>query len=68
MLAWCSAIRNDYNVELYTVAVNITNPEAVAKLRTCAGDPERAFSVDAAELNKTLELVVKSTFQLRLKE
>ena len=68
MLAWCSAIRNNYDVELYTVAVNITDPSAVAKLATCAGSPARAFAVDAADLNKTLETVAGSIFQLRLKE
>ena len=68
MLAWCSAIRNNYNVELYTVAVNISNPAAVSKLATCAGSPTRAFAVDAADLNKTLETVAGSIFQLRLKE
>lgn len=68
MLAWCSAIRNTYNVELYTVAVNISNPAAVAKLATCAGSPTRAFAVDAAQLNETLAAVAGSIFQLRLKE
>jgi hypothetical protein len=68
MLAWCSAIRNNNNVELYTVAVNISNAAAVAKLATCAGDPSRAFAVDAADLNKTLATVAGSIFQLRLKE
>jgi hypothetical protein len=68
MLAWCSAIRNNHGVELYTVAVNISDPAAVAKLATCAGDPSHAFAVDAADLNKTLETVAGSIFQLRLKE
>ena len=68
MLAWCSAIRNNYDVELYTVAVNISDPAAVAKLATCAGSPSRAFAVDASDLNKTLETVAGSIFQLRLKE
>ncbi len=68
MLAWCTSIRNNYNVELYTVAVNITNPAAVARLATCAGSPARAFAVDAAQLNDTLAAVAGSIFQLRLKE
>jgi Flp pilus assembly protein TadG len=68
MLTWCSAIRNNHDVQLYTVAVNISDPAAVAKLATCAGDPARAFAVDAADLNKTLETVAGSIFQLRLKE
>lgn len=68
MLAWCNAIRSNHDVELYTVAVNISDPAAVARLATCAGDPSKAFAVDAADLNKTLETVAGSIFQLRLKE
>jgi Flp pilus assembly protein TadG len=68
MLAWCTAIRNTYDVELYTVAVNITNPAAVARLATCAGNPAHAFAVDASQLNDTLATVAGSIFQLRLKE
>lgn len=68
MLNWCEEIREDRDVELYTVAVNIDNPAAVAKLAQCAGDPSRAFSVDAAQLGDTLGDIARSIFQLRLKE
>lgn len=68
MLNWCREIREDRDVELYTVAVNIGNPAAVAKLAQCAGDPSRAFSVDASQLGDTLADIAKSIFQLRLKE
>jgi hypothetical protein len=68
MDAWCTAIREDYEVELYTVAVNISNPTAVARLASCAGDPSRAFAVDASQLAETLEEVAQSIFQLHLKE
>ncbi len=68
MASWCQAIRDDYGVELYTVAVNITNPAAVARLAACAGDPSRAFAVDASQLSKTLEQVAQSIFQLHIKE
>jgi hypothetical protein len=68
MEAWCEEIREDREVELYTVAVNISDATAVAKLAACAGDPTRAFSVDAAELSTTLGDIARSIFQLRLKE
>ncbi|MCU0881125.1 MAG: hypothetical protein MUF14_00475, partial [Hyphomonadaceae bacterium] len=68
MEAWCEEIREDRNVELYTVAVNISDATAVAKLAACAGDPDRAFSVDASQLSETLGDIAKSIFQLRLKE
>jgi Flp pilus assembly protein TadG len=68
MLDWCQAIRTTYGVEIYTVAVNISDPTAIAKLAQCAGDPDRAFTVDAAALGGTLDSVARSIFQLRLTE
>lgn len=69
MLSWCSAIRNDHGVELYTVAVNVNDAAAVNLLRQCAGnDSTRAFSVDASELNATFATIARSTFALRIKE
>jgi hypothetical protein len=68
MLSWCEAIRVDYNVELYTVAINVSDANAVDLLRQCAGSASRAFSVDAADLNATFQQIARETFALRLKE
>jgi Flp pilus assembly protein TadG len=68
MLDWCQAIRTTYGVEIYTVAVNITDTDAINKLAQCAGDPARAFTVDASALGGTLDNVARSIFQLRLTE
>lgn len=68
MLSWCQAIRQTYKVDIYTVAVNISNPAAVTRLATCAGDPSKAYAVDAADLTKTLENISSKIFQLRLTE
>jgi hypothetical protein len=69
MLDWCRAIREDYNIDLYTVAVNVTDTSAVSLLNQCAGNIEgHAFAVDAASLNHTFEEIARSAFSLRLKE
>ncbi len=68
MQSWCTAIRETYKIELYTVAINVSDSDAVSRLRTCAGDPTRAFAVDASQLNATFEQIARETFSLRLKE
>lgn len=68
MLTWCSAIRETYKVELFTVAINVSDATAVSLLQQCAGNPQRAFAVDASELNATFEQIARETFALRLKE
>jgi hypothetical protein len=69
MLSWCTEIRNTYKVELYTVAVNVTDATAVNLLKQCVGnDNTRAFAVDASELSATFATIARSTFALRLKE
>ena len=68
MQNWCTAIRDTYKVELYTVAINVSDTDAVDRLRTCAGSADRAFAVDASQLNSTFEQIARETFSLRLKE
>lgn len=68
MLDWCRAIRDDYEIDLYTVAVNITDTTAVNLLAQCSNDPEKAFAVDASELEETLAEVAEQIFSLHLKE
>jgi Flp pilus assembly protein TadG len=69
MLNWCNEIRNTYKVELYTVAVNVTDATAVNLLKQCVGnDATRAFAVDASELGATFATIARSTFALRIKE
>jgi hypothetical protein len=68
MLNWCTAIRTTYGVQLYTVAVNVTDTAAVDLLRQCAGSNDRAFSGDASTLSATFAQIAQETFTLRLKE
>lgn len=68
MLDWCTKLRVDYKVDVYTVAVNINNTTAVTLLGQCAGDPEKAFSGDASQLNSSLSNVAAQLFDLHLRE
>ena len=62
----CSAIRTRYGVELYTIAVDVTDPAAVTLLQDCAGDPSRAFNVSSAALDEAFEAIARR--ELRLTE
>jgi hypothetical protein len=69
MITWCNEIRNTYKVELYTIAVNVTDTAATNLLKQCVGnDATRAFAVDANQLSATFATIARSTFALRLKE
>ena len=68
MLNWCQSIRDTYKVEIYTVAVNVSNASAVSLLQQCSGDTSHSFSVDASELNNAFDAISKSIFALRVKE
>ena len=64
MLDSCRAIREDYGVELYTIAVDIADRNAVRLLRDCAGSDDYAFDVSSADLEETFEAIAKRTIRL----
>ena len=66
MKAWCTAIRTQYNVDLYAVAVNFTNKQAVQLVNDCAPEPGRFFNIDAAELKRVLNVIAGSVIKLRI--
>lgn len=66
MLQWCTALRTTYGVDLYTIAVNFSNPAAVAKLAQCAGDSQHAYNIDAAQLQNVLNVIASRVIKLRL--
>jgi Flp pilus assembly protein TadG len=74
MIAWCDSIREDHDVALFTIAVNVagsqTDPNTPqGKLFRCAGsDPRRALAIDAADLQSALDEIALSMTALRLKE
>lgn len=67
-LSWCSAMRNTYGIKVYTVALNLTNATAKQLLKDCVGsaNPERAFSVDAANLQDALKSIGRELKSLKL--
>jgi Flp pilus assembly protein TadG len=60
----CEAIREDYGIELYTIAVDITDGDAISLLGTCANDPNRTFNITAAELDKTFDTIAARELRL----
>lgn len=62
----CEATRLTYGVEVYTIAVNVTDTNAVNLLADCAGDPTRAFNITAAQLDATFDTIAAR--ELRIKE
>jgi Flp pilus assembly protein TadG len=64
MLDACEAIVEDYGVELYTIAVDVTNATAITLLRNCAGDPDRAFNITAGELDQTFQSIAERELRL----
>jgi hypothetical protein len=63
-LATCKAMTDDYEIELYTIAVDISNNSAIQLLKTCAGDPERAFNITSGQLDTTLQAIAERTLRL----
>jgi Flp pilus assembly protein TadG len=64
MLDSCEAIRDDYDVELYTIAVDIDDADATSLLADCAGDEDRAFNIRSSELDKAFEKIAARELRL----
>jgi hypothetical protein len=60
----CNALTGPYGVELYTIAVDVTDPGAINLLQTCAGDPNRAFNITAGQLDATFQAIAERTLRL----
>lgn len=60
----CRAVQRDYDIELYTIAVDISDSAAVTLLRNCAGDPARAFNITSAELEVTFRSIAARELRL----
>ena len=55
MLDSCKAIREDYGIDLYTIAVDVTDKDAIKTLEKCADDKDKAYDISASELRETFE-------------
>ncbi|MEE9381747.1 MAG: hypothetical protein V3V03_10105 [Hyphomonadaceae bacterium] len=60
----CEAIREDYDIELYTIAVDITDSDAIDLLADCTNDPSRSFNITSAELDTTFSTIATRELQL----
>lgn len=60
----CRAIREDYNVELYVIAVDVTDTAALSLLQSCAADTSRFFDVSSSDLDGVFEDLAASTLRL----
>jgi len=64
MLDACTEIRDTYNVEIFSIALDITAAGPLNLLEQCAGDEERFFNITAGELESVFEAIAAQ--QLRL--
>jgi len=60
----CDAIRDDYGVEIYTVAVDVKKKAALKTMEKCAGDKSRAYDVTGDELKSTFEMLAMRSLRL----
>ncbi|MEM9740422.1 MAG: hypothetical protein AAF829_11185, partial [Pseudomonadota bacterium] len=60
----CEAIREDYDVELYVIAVDVTDTSALSTLQSCAADPTRFYDVSSADLDDIFEELAASSLRL----
>ena len=60
----CEAIREDYGVEIFTIAVDITNGAAINLLADCAGEPANAFNISASEIDAVFESIAARQVRL----
>ncbi|MEQ9435995.1 TadE/TadG family type IV pilus assembly protein [Hyphomonas sp.] len=60
----CKAIREDYEIELYTIAVDISDSAATKLLSDCAADPDRTFNITSSQLDKTFSAIAARELRL----
>ena len=64
MIDACEAIREDYGIELFTIAVDITSSRTIDLLADCADDPNRAFNISASEINAVFDSIAAQELRL----
>jgi hypothetical protein len=60
----CEAVRETYNVELYTILVDVNDAGAVTLMRNCAGSAARAFNITSGELDDTFQAIAQRALRL----
>ncbi|MEM8799942.1 MAG: hypothetical protein AAGF15_07680, partial [Pseudomonadota bacterium] len=64
MLDACDVMKTQYDVELFTIAVDISDSSAITKLRQCASDTTMAFNISAGELGDTFDSIAQFNLSL----
>lgn len=66
LLDACRAMRNDYQIEVYTIAVDVTNSAAISLLDRCAGGPNspRFENITGSQINSVLLNIAKDSLRL----
>lgn len=60
----CKAVREDYGVDVYTVAVDVKKGAVLKVMEDCAGDKSRAYDVTGDELKTTFEMLAMRSLRL----
>lgn len=66
LLDSCRAARQTYNIELYTIAVDVTDANAITLLDTCAGGPNSARfeNIHGEDIESVLLSIAKESVRL----
>lgn len=66
MLDACTTARDRYGIELYTIAVDVTDGTAIALLDRCAGGPgsSRFENIHGEDIDSVMQAIAKQTVRL----
>ena len=60
----CTEIRDTYNIDIFTIAVDITDGQSIDLLAECAGEEARAFNISASEIDAVFESIAAQELRL----
>jgi Flp pilus assembly protein TadG len=60
----CEAMRDDYGVEVYTIAVDVADADAQATLESCAGSADNNFIVSSDGLSEVFQGIAERNLRL----
>ena len=60
----CTEIRDTYNIDIFTIAVDITDAQSIDLLAQCAGNPDNAFNISASEIDAVFESIAAQELRL----
>lgn len=60
----CTEIRDTYGIDIFTIAVDITDQASISLLADCAGEPANAFNISASEIDAVFESIAAQELRL----